>query len=60
MQMQTCFGPIAEWHLDFQNAFSHEEFHLGARLHQPAEVIAAVFLDALEGRTHAAHILLTD
>lgn len=43
----TCFGHIDEWHLDFHNTpFFHEEFHLGAWLRQPAEMIAAVFLDA--------------
>src|SRR5438445_3722440 len=39
-------GHIGEWHLDFHNTFCHEEFHFGTWLHQPAEVIAAVFLDA--------------
>ena len=32
-----------EWHLDFHNTFGHEEFHFGARPHQPAVVIAAMF-----------------
>jgi hypothetical protein len=27
---RSFFGVSVEWHLDFHNAFSHEEFHFAA------------------------------
>ncbi len=38
--------PIAEWHLDFGNTFRHIAFDLGARLCQPAVVIASLLFHA--------------
>jgi hypothetical protein len=28
-----CVGDTVEWHLDFHNTFSHEEFHFAAWHH---------------------------
>ena len=44
--IRTRVGYVDEWHLDFHKAFCHEEFYLGAWLHQPAIMIASLFLDA--------------
>jgi hypothetical protein len=50
-----------EWHLDFHKTFCHEEFHFGARPHQPAVVIAATFFyPGLEAIRSISHLMRGD
>src|ERR1051326_8354574 len=44
--MHNCRGPYHEWHLDFDKAFGHIAFDLGAWLHHPGEVVVPPFLHA--------------